>query len=517
MHIATAITILRSISVRRQRDSGGCVIVAVWSSCSLSLPRLHACFPVCPCLRAAAGELRRALDPGRRRARVWDSPRAWRAIVCGLASTVPVFLTSCRAIREAVDDVRTLERLESDGKRLASDTAAGAKQAALDRLQSAWLLWRELDDRSGQATARARMGDIHHARGQFDEAETAYKEALELIDRREHPYQFAVIHNNLGVGDGRRGRLQEAGAHFQQALDLWRSLSLPEAEAATLVNEGSVFFESGAYRDALARFLPALPIFEEGTDAQASLLLNNNIGVLYWALGDLDAAREYLRRALARAGVDDGSARARALVRLGQVSLEQRDMESADTSVQEALAIARRVDDPVVEADALDLIGQIAVASGRHEAALDFFKHAHSLYARADARRGVATALHHIGVAVNVLGNVAEARQALTRALTIREQVGLRDAEAETRYELGRVEWNAGSMSAAVRHLRAAVDLIEDVRGRVAGEYSRTTYFAARRKYFATYIDVLMQLHDQQPSRGYAVEAFETSERERAR
>ena len=55
------------------------------------------------------------------------------------------------------------------------------------------------------------------------------------------------------------------------------------------------------------------------------------------------------------------------------------------------------------------------------------------------------------------------------------------------------------------------------MRGRVAGEYSRTTYFAARQKYFATYIDLLMQRHAREPAGGFEAQAFEASERERAR
>jgi CHAT domain-containing protein len=410
------------------------------------------------------------------------------------------------------------ELLASEGKRLASDAAAEAQRGALDRLRASLPLWRELADSAGEAATLAMIGDVLHAYSEFEDAEEAYLQALTLSRQLGDRRQVGELLNNVGVGHWQRGLPRDAMGYFEQALEQWRSLPLRSGEAATLTNQGNLFFESSDYQQALDRYLSALKIFQTQDDARGEAYALNNIGVTYRSLGDTDAALAYVSRSLPRfRAAGEELAEGRALVRLGQIHLAHGDARAAEATADKALPVIRRADDRIAEADVLDLLGQIASVSGDTQKALSDHGQALTRYRASGSRRGEATALHHMGAVLASIGEQARALEALERALAIRQEAGLRDAEAETLHQIALVEWQAGNLSQAQSRLRAALALIEDVRGRVAGEYSRTTYFAARRKYFATYIDLLMQRHERHPSSGFAAEAFETSERERAR
>jgi CHAT domain-containing protein len=181
------------------------------------------------------------------------------------------------------------------------------------------------------------------------------------------------------------------------------------------------------------------------------------------------------------------------------------------------LRVIQRAGDRLGDADALNLSGSIAAAQGDSRKALGYHDDARSRYAAMGNRRGEATALHHAGVATLAAGSARDALLLLSRALEIRQQVGLRDAAAETLYRMAVAERRLGRFDRARSHLRGALAITEDVRGRVAGEYSRATYLASRRALYAEEIDLLMELHERHPSGGYAAEAFLTAERERAR
>jgi len=68
------------------------------------------------------------------------------------------------------------------------------------------------------ARARRRVGDIHRRLGQYENAEDAYRRALELYgqlartagDDGEHAVRMAAIHNELGIVHERTGRVMEA-------------------------------------------------------------------------------------------------------------------------------------------------------------------------------------------------------------------------------------------------------------------------------------------------------------------
>jgi CHAT domain-containing protein/Tfp pilus assembly protein PilF len=416
------------------------------------------------------------------------------------------------------------ELLATEGKRLSSAPTADAQRAGLDRLSASRALWRELGDSRHEAASLALMGDVLHKRTEFEAAEALYSEALTLNRQLRDRRQVGELLNNIGVGYWQRGALGTAMQYFEQALDELRAVSDPAGEAATLVNEGTLSFESGDYQQALDRYISALKVFQLENNAREEAFTLNNIGVTYLTLGDLDAALSYVSRSLPRfrAAGDFAAQSGRvgeghAQIWLGRIHLARGDAQTARDSAEKALAVIRRTDDRIAEGNALDLLGEIASVSGDTETALSNYEQALARYQSSGSRRGEATALHHRGTVLVTLGRLASAREALERALAIRHEAGLREAEAETLFQIALAERRAGNLPQAHARLSAALTLIEDVRGRVAGEYSRTTYFAARQTYFATYIDLLMQRHARHPSGGFDVEAFETSERERAR
>jgi CHAT domain-containing protein/tetratricopeptide (TPR) repeat protein len=417
------------------------------------------------------------------------------------------------------------ELLATEGKRLSSAPTAEAQRAGLDRLRASRALWRELGDSRHEAASLALMGDVLHKRTEFEAAEALYSEALTLNRQLRDRRQVGELLNNIGVGYWQRGALGTAMQYFEQALDELRAVSDPAGEAATLVNEGTLSFESGDYQQALDRYISALKVFQQlENNAREEALTLHNIGVTYLTLGDLDAALSYVSRSLPRfraagdfAAQSGRMGEGHAQIWLGRIHLARGDAQTARDSAEKALAVIRRTDDRIAEGNALDLLGEIASVSGDTETALSNYEQALARYQSSGSRRGEATALHHRGTVLVTLGRLASAREALERALAIRHEAGLREAEAETLFQIALAERRAGNLSQAQSHLRAALTLTEEMRSRVAGEYSRTTYFAARQKYFATYIDLLMQRHARHPGGGFEAEAFETSERERAR
>ena len=55
------------------------------------------------------------------------------------------------------------------------------------------------------------------------------------------------------------------------------------------------------------------------------------------------------------------------------------------------------------------------------------------------------------------------------------------------------------------------------MRTNIAGQELRASYFASRQEFFETYIDVLMQMHKQNPAAAFDATALAVSERARAR
>ncbi|HEY9724924.1 MAG TPA: CHAT domain-containing protein, partial [Chroococcales cyanobacterium] len=101
--------------------------------------------------------------------------------------------------------------------------------------------------------------------------------------------------------------------------------------------------------------------------------------------------------------------------------------------------------------------------------------------------------------------------------LALRRLMGDRTGEAETIYNAAITQRDRGNLNEARTQIEAAIKIVEDIRTRVTSQELRTSYFASVQNYYQFYIDVLMQLHKKDPSKGYDALALHASERARAR
>jgi tetratricopeptide (TPR) repeat protein len=185
----------------------------------------------------------------------------------------------------------------------------------------------------------------------------------------------------------------DAFGYLERALEIRQQLGDTRGEAQTAIVLGGGYLRMrGAGEDALRYLKHAAELLEPmGATSHRSVALNN-LGEVYFGLGDLDAAAQCYLQALEIAREFGSHAEGHALHNLGLVYLRQRRLDEAIDRLEEALLKHR--------------------ASG----ALD----------------GEAWTLKSLGTAQAEAGSPAAARTSLTGALRIFEQIGYRDDAAET-------------------------------------------------------------------------------------
>ncbi len=85
--------------------------------------------------------------------------------------------------------------------------------------------------------------------------------------------------------------------------------------------------------------------------------------------------------------------------------------------------------------------------------------------------------------------------------------------EAVTLLTLARVESERGNDAIAQKHMESALSIIENTRSKFLNPDLRSSYLASNQDSYQFYIDLLMRMHRQQPTKGYDRTAFTVSER----
>ena len=132
-------------------------------------------------------------------------------------------------------------------------------------------------------------------------------------------------------------------------------------------------------------------------------------------------------------------------------------------------------------------------------------------------RRNEANTLNNIGLVYDDLGEKQKALKYLKQALPILRAVGDKPKEYTILGNFADLERKQGNLQASLNHIKKAIALIEELCGTYTNQDLKTTYFSTVQNYYKFYIDLLMEQHKKNPSKGYDTIALHISERSRAR
>ena len=396
--------------------------------------------------------------------------------------------------------------------------SSGDKHKALKFYNQALSLSRELRNKSGQATTLNDIGLVYYSLGNKHKALKFFNQALPLSRELRNKSGQAKTLNNIGVVYYSLGYKQKALKYYNQALSLLRKAGNKSGQAQTLNNIGSVYYSLGSKQQALKFFNQALPLMREVEDKSGQAQTLNNIGSVYSSLGSKQQALKYYNLALPLIReVEDKAGEAAIRNNIGSIYYSLGGKQQALKYYNLALSLFRKAGNKNEEAKTLNNIGAVYYSSGDKQQAREFYKLALLLMREVEDKTGQATTLNNIGFVHFDSGEKQQAIEKYSQALSLIREVEDKTGEATTLNNIAFLHRDNGNLQAALTNSKAAIDIIENLRTKVDSNDLRTSYFATKQHTYKLHIDILMQLHKQNPSKGYDIQALNTSEKSRAR
>jgi tetratricopeptide (TPR) repeat protein len=203
--------------------------------------------------------------------------------------------------------------------------------------------------------------------------------------------------------------------------------------------------------------LAALQWFIDQGKTDDALRLARWLAPFWTATRRLDEGSEWFDRVLASPGGDDGN-RGRASNEAAFVVFWQGADDRASVLFDEALAFGRRIDDPAVAAMALTGLARVALRTDVEEARR-LCREALALAEGADDPIGRSSAMHVLGVAAQMAGDLVEAREFMTRQIALAREMGSARGIAVEASNLSMVERQLGDLEAAEAWARQGLDI----------------------------------------------------------
>jgi tetratricopeptide (TPR) repeat protein len=394
----------------------------------------------------------------------------------------------------------------------------GEKQKALDFYNQSLPLRRATGDKAGEAVTLNNIGKVYGNLGEKQKALDLFNQSLPLTRATGDKATQAVTLNNIGGVYNDLGEKQKALDFYNQSLPLSRATGDKAQEAVTLNNIGGVYNDLGEKQKALDFFNQSLPLTRATGDKAQEARTLNNIGGVYSDLGEKQKALEYYNQSLPLSrATGDREGEARTLNNIGGVYDALGEKQKALEYYNQSLPLSRATGYKAGEAVTLNNIGGVYSDLGEKQKALDFFNQSLPLRRATGDKAGEAVTLTSIGGVYSDLGEKQKALDFFNQSLPLTRATGDKAGEAVTLFNIAYLERNQGNLNEAFTQMKAAIEIIEKLRTNVASQQLRASYFATVQGYYQFYIDLLMQLHKTNPSKGYDALALNASERARAR
>ncbi|MBI3270341.1 MAG: AAA family ATPase, partial [Planctomycetes bacterium] len=237
-------------------------------------------------------------------------------------------------------------RLECLGELLDVLDRKGRWEEGLWRIDEFAELAKSLDEPQAEAEAQRRRGYFLHRSGKVQEAMAQYNQALERLGPdRESPEALKLLHEIARLYYW-TNELEIADRMTQRAMTLAERLK-DTKEIAYLHNLfASIHQSQGQVRSALAEFQRAHELFERQGEVRGLLYCLNNLGGAWDSLGELEKGCEFKKKGLDLAlAVGDVSFAAWMHMSLATTLIRQSKWGMADEHLERAAGLAAQIGD----------------------------------------------------------------------------------------------------------------------------------------------------------------------------
>ena len=343
--------------------------------------------------------------------------------------------------------------------------ATGELDEALRLTKEALQILAELADDENQARCLNSIGSLYVIKGQYDDAVIYYERALQLREKLKAPSDIADTLHNLAEVSAKKGRYKLALDHYLRAVDLRREAGDQRGVARESYGMGTLFADQGRYGAALSAMDDAtrqLQELQDRTDLYAEVLAGRGHALVQVGMGD--TAKPILDEALTLAReLENNAVAASALNSQGHVHFYRGDLEAAGELYSQALETARNSEDPHLILGSRINAARILLDSGRHQEALTSLEElageARTLGLRALA---VESSVYR---AEALLRNAKPeaARQLLETVLRQGEEMELRPLLVKIHYLTALALRASGDEKKAKSHLQETFELLQEM------------------------------------------------------
>jgi len=391
-------------------------------------------------------------------------------------------------------------------------------ERAMDIVQQSLRLARELECQSLEAEALEIISFIHTESGDCAKAYEYCLEAQSISRSLAHLKLQMLCSRTLGVIHMETGDLSLAQEFLERSLNFYEDIGETQKSGIALYWLTLVYQNQGDFSRALAGAARGLEIARRTGFKTGEAFHLSSLGKIYIALGQPEKALSYNEKALRITEKYIGKwSREECYNAIGYVYLDMGKYEKALQYFQSGFEYVLRISHRREEARCLYNLGVARMKMGENDTALGLFWNSLQCAERNGNRALTGLTFCRIGDIYLQKKDPQTAKGMFEEALRIGGDIAHPGIIGEGRTGLGSLAEAQGQAELAVAHFKKAIAVIEDLRSRIMINENSAGFFRTRIGTYERLVNLLFELNQASPDRGYDRECFYFAEKAKAR
>lgn len=320
-----------------------------------------------------------------------------------------------------------------------------------------------------QTDAYELIASLYSAENNYDKAIT-YLDSARYYSMHKLKDDNSVIYYDILIGSTSlsTGNYTDALEKFMDALEIAKKIERYDKVVASYNNIGAVYYYLGDDKAALDYFLKSYEIrIKHGLTKNMAFSLNN-IGAIYSKYNEHEKALEYHLKALEISqGDNEQYSMLKALTNLGDDYGKQGEFLKAINYYQQALTLSSEINDLENKANILSKLGNIYFKNDNRQKAVEMIKKALDISYGIDYKYGITSFSNELGEMYIKTDALKKAKPLLDTALAVAKRINASQEIINALHVLSKYYYHSGNMQQAYNyhlqydHLRDSLKVAE--------------------------------------------------------
>lgn len=320
---------------------------------------------------------------------------------------------------------------------------------------------------------RLRKGSVLELVGQWEEAEQAYRAALEQAKDLNDWYLIGRSHRRLGQLLMLRGNYADAKKHLDVAVTSFELDNDQVGIAKTYGNLGTFYFRQGAYDSAKSWFAKAIEINRSVRRDAENAPIVANLGLLFMNQGHYDEGIRWLEEQLdISERASDKQGLNTLYTNLGIIYLEKGALDSALLCLEKGLVLSEELGNKLFTTICIGSIGSVWEKKGDYTKAMQMFERDLALCEELGDKQGTAIACGLIGDLLSIMGDFPRAIEFLEKNLNLSRELNYKKGIAKALNTLGDTFFFTGDFPRSVAYYNEAIEYSREMGNKLVLGYS---------------------------------------------